>query len=64
MNEPDKSDIAIFEREYHCWKKGEYIGIATLTDDENVGPSFLSMSVSSNGELIHEVYMPDKFILV
>lgn len=55
---------AIFEKDYHCWRKGKYIGKATFTDDENIGCAFISMSISSDGELIHEVYMPDKFVLV
>lgn len=63
MNEPTKSDLLIFEKDYHCWLDHEYIGIATYTDDPNIGPAFITMSVSSDGELIHEVLIPDIYKL-
>lgn len=64
MVEPNESDILIFDREYHCWRDGKYIGEATYEDDHNVGPSFIKLSVSPNGELIHEVYIPTKYKLI
>ena len=60
----NSDEPAIFENTYHCWRKGRYIGRATFKDDENIGCAFISMSVSPDGELIHEVYIPDKFVLV
>lgn len=62
--EPNESDILIFDKEYHCWRDGDYIGVATYVDDVNVGPSLISMSISPDGELIHEVYIPTKYKLV
>lgn len=62
MIEPQESDIEIFERQYHCWRESKYLGIATFADDENVGPSFLQMIIDSEGRLIHEVFMPDKWM--
>jgi len=53
-----------FNKEYHCWLDGEYLGIATFTDDENIGPAFLSMAVSTDGELVFEVYNPNIWILL
>lgn len=57
------NDILILGREYDCWLNGVYIGHATYEDDENIGPSFITMSISRDGELVHEVLMPDVFKL-
>lgn len=56
-------DLLIFGEEYDCWLNGKYIGLATYEDDENIGPSFIIMAVSTSGELVHEVLIPDTFKL-
>lgn len=56
-------DLLIYEKEYHCYLNGEYLGVATYTNDKNIGDAFISMSISDNGELIHEVYLPDEWEL-
>lgn len=33
-------DPLIFGREYHIYREGEYLGIATYQDDKNIGYDF------------------------
>lgn len=54
----------IYEQEYHCWREGTYLGIATYTEDPNVGDAFIKLVVSSDGELVKAVWIPDKWELV
>lgn len=60
MNEPVTSDLLIFEREYHCWIAGEYVGTAIYTDTKEIGPAFLNAVVDGQGRLIYDVIIPDK----
>lgn len=55
---------AIFGEKYHCWRNDKYIGVATFTDDENIGPSFLNKKINDTNEESFEVYRPKKWILV
>lgn len=56
MNHP-----LIFDKVYHCWREGLYLGTATYMDDENIGPSFQVMVVMESGELASEVVIPDQW---
>lgn len=63
---PEESDILIFERIYHCWHNGRYLGEATYEDNEDIGPALISMVVDPKGRLTYQVLgsclaMPDKF---
>lgn len=44
---------------YKCYRDRIFLGEAIYTDDKNVGLSFIKMSVSPDGELIHEVLQPN-----
>lgn len=52
-----RQDLLIYGKEYHCWRDGEYIGIATHTDDPNIGDCFLK----EIGEDRAEVFIPDEW---
>ena len=54
----------IFGLEYNLWRDGEYIGSAIWTDDDNIGPSFISKSDGDEGNKISEVYIADKWELM
>ena len=51
----------IFEVEYHLWRDGGYIGSAVWTNDENIGPSFISKYDDDEGNSVNEVYLADKW---
>lgn len=55
------NDLLIYGVKYHLWREGKYIGIATWSEDENVGDSFLRQVVSTYGELVNEVYIADQW---
>lgn len=55
---------AIFEKEYKCYRNGEFICNATFTDDPNLGGSFLNMFVNKKGEVFYEVVLPDNIELI
>lgn len=49
-----------FGRQFKLFRDNEYLGIATWTDDKNIGPSFQSMDVGEDG-LNRNVYLPDRW---
>lgn len=57
---PDQQCILIYNRYYHLWREGKYLGIAQWRQDENVGDSF--QTDDENG-LTH-VYVADKWELM
>lgn len=48
----------IYEKEYHVWVGDSYLGIATYTEDENIGDSFLIAAVQEGIGLVHNVIFP------
>lgn len=36
-----RQDLLIYGKEYNLYSKGEYIGSAVWTDDENIGEAFI-----------------------
>jgi hypothetical protein len=58
-----KQDLLIYGKQYHLWRYGIYLGIATYTDDENIGDSFLSKIKTSEGDECFQVYMADEWAL-
>jgi hypothetical protein len=56
-----KQDLLLYGKEYHLWREGEYLGIATYTDDPNIGDSFLRAVIDKDNEVVNEVYIPDEW---
>ncbi|MDB5276130.1 MAG: hypothetical protein JWR61_1085 [Ferruginibacter sp.] len=55
----------IYDREYHLWRQGEYLGVAIWTRDENVGDSFQKGIWDEKYQLvIQQVYLADRWKLV
>lgn len=60
-----EKEILIYGKEYHLWKKGQYLGTAFWTQDENVGDSFQSTKFDKERKMsIQEVYVADKWMLI
>jgi len=64
---PKKEDQALllYNSNYHLWKDGEYLGIATWTKDENVGDSFQNSFFDKEEDcIVQKVYEANKWELV
>jgi len=59
-----RQDLLLYGKEYHLYRNGKYIGIATYTEDENIGDSFISNGKTTEGEDCFEVYRADEWIFV
>lgn len=61
---PKKKDqhILIYGSEYHLWRNGKYLGIATWTKDLNVGDSF-QVATNKDGKTIQVVIIADRWKL-
>lgn len=57
-------DLLIYGKDYHLWRGGKYIGIATYTDDPNIGDSFLKTTINDTNEECFEVHIPDEWQFV
>lgn len=55
----DEKAILVYGGQYHLWRDGKYIGVATWTKDENIGDSFQD----TTGEYV-EVFKADKWQLI
>lgn len=56
-----KQDLLIYNKEYHLWREGEYLGVAKYVDDINIGDSFIKESKTSEGEDCFEVYCANEW---
>jgi hypothetical protein len=54
-------DLLIYDKPYHLWRDGKYLGIGTYTDDINIGDSFLNIGKTSEGDECFEVYCADEW---
>jgi len=59
-----RQDLLIYGKDYHLWRDGKYIGIATYTDDPNIGDSFLKSKINDTNEECFEVYVADEWQFV
>lgn len=57
-----ENDLPIYGKDYHTWRDDKYTGIATFTDDPNIGDSFLRNSINDTNEEIFEVHIPEKWV--
>lgn len=64
MKPLEQNDFLIYGKSYHLWREGVYLGIATWTDDENIGDSFLSEFEYAPGMIGLEVYKADQWMFV
>jgi len=63
MNPKDEEKtILFFGRKYKLYREGEYLGIGTWTQDENVGDSFQRPSQINEDAI--EVMIADKWELI
>lgn len=58
------NDDLIYNRNYKLWRDGEFIGVATWTNDNNIGDAFISLTVDKKYGMIREVYQADKWELM
>lgn len=54
----------IYGGEYYCYHKDEFLGIATFTDDQYIGDSFIRMVIHKKRGLEEEVLIPDYWELL
>ena len=59
----DEKAILKYGDEYHLWKDGKYLGVATWTKDEKLGDCFQTSFIDETGRLLCEVYIADKWLL-
>jgi hypothetical protein len=52
-----ENDLLIYGKEYKLYRDGKFIGVATFTDDENIGDSFIK--VLENGT--NHVFIADEW---
>ena len=56
-------DKLSYGKEYRCYWKDEYLGIATYTNDQLIGDCFLRLEVNKKGRLEEIFIVPDRWIL-
>ncbi|CAN5702577.1 hypothetical protein BH11BAC3_BH11BAC3_36520 [soil metagenome] len=49
----------VYNEDYCCYYNDEFIGIATYTNNQLIGDSFIRMVVNKTGVLEEEVLLPD-----
>jgi hypothetical protein len=54
-------EVRVYNQEYHIWREGEYLGVATWQHDNNLGDAFVKAIVTEKGEAAYEVYIADKW---
>jgi len=59
-----KQDLLLYGKDYHVWRCGKYLGIATYTDDENIGDAFLELEKTSEGDECYQVLCGDEWKFV
>lgn len=59
-----RQDLLIYGKDYHLWRNGKYIGVATYTDDPNIGNSFLKTKTNDTNEECFEVHVADEWQFV
>jgi len=55
-----KQDLLIYGKEYHIWREGKYLGVATWVDDPNIGEAFVK-EIVEQGIKMKEVYVADQW---
>lgn len=60
----DQQAILIYGSKYRLWRDGEYLGIATWTEDGNVGDSFQTRIKKDDEGCQVTVYVADRWDLV
>lgn len=59
-----KNDNLIYNKKYKLWRDGKYLGIATWTEDNEIGDSFQVGKLFHNKIFVKEVYIVDKWELI
>jgi hypothetical protein len=57
-----RRDELLYDKQYHLWRDGKYLGIATFINDENIGEAFVKFL--SKDKKNKEVYVADEWKLV
>ena len=58
----DKQAVLKHGNEYHLWKNGRYLGVATWTKNEKQGDCFQISFIDETGRLLRQVFIADKWI--
>jgi len=56
-----KQDFLIYGKEYHIWRDKKYLGVATWTDDNNIGEAFIKTVINDTNETVHQVFNADEW---
>ncbi len=56
-------EILIYDEEYFCFYKDDYIGTATFTDDPCIGDCFVKLEVHEKRGLEKIIIMPDYWVM-
>ena len=59
---PTSPDL-MYNKTYHLWKEGKYLGAAIWKRDENIGDSFQTQ-FKWDGQLVNKIWLPDQWKLV
>lgn len=59
-----KQDLLIYGAQYKLWRDGIYIGIATWTDDKNIGDAFTEEATDIKGRPCRFVFQADEWELI
>ena len=59
----DEHVILKYGSEYHLWKDGKYLGVATWTKDEIFGDCFQTSFIDETGRFMREVFEADKWVI-
>jgi len=56
-------DELIYGKQYLCYCKDEYLGMATFTDDPYIGNCFIKLEVNERGRIEEIAIIPDRWVL-
>lgn len=59
-----RQDLRIYGSQYRVFRDGIFLGVATWTDDKNIGDSFQSPFTDKNGNPAVNVFHADEWELI
>ena len=60
---PEDQAILVYGSKYKLWRGGEYLGVATWSQDDNVGDSF-QRETNIDGYAVTEIVVADTWELI
>lgn len=59
-----KQDLLIYGKQYRVFRDGIFLGVATWTDDKNIGDAFLEEFTDRKGRPAFNVFQADEWELI